>query len=196
MSLDKGPLIIVSGPAGSGKSTLIHRVQEAAGKYPLRLAVSATTREPRAGEKDGVDYHFWTSQRFEEQRAARAFLEYAQVHRRDWYGTPRSEVAGYREKGIGVILDIDVEGAAQVRRVCPDAVSVFIKLPVWEEYEKRLRKRQSETDESIARRLETARRELERIGEYDHVIVNDDLETASRELLDWIGRQFPTPAGA
>ena len=191
--MTRGPLIIVSGPSGSGKSTLIRRVLQE-GKYPLRLAVSATTRPPRPGEREGVDYHFWSPQRFEQECLLGAFLEYARVHGQNWYGTPRAEVEGYREKGVGVVLDIDVEGAAQVRAACPDQVSVFVKLSRWEMYEERLRQRGSETEASIARRLETARRELERISEYDQVIVNDDLQRATEELLGWIGRQFP-PAG-
>jgi guanylate kinase len=190
-----GPLIIVSGPSGSGKSTLIRRVLDA-NRYPLRLAVSATTRAKRPGEREGVDYHFWTVERFQEQLAAGKFLEHAQVHGQNCYGTPRDEVDGYREKGKGVILDIDVQGAEQVRRSYPDAVSIFVKLSDWAMYEKRLRLRGSETDAGIARRLETARRELGHIGEYQHVIRNDDLEHAVGELLDVIGRCFRDPRGA
>jgi guanylate kinase len=181
------PLIIVSGPAGSGKSTLIQRVLKEA-KYPLRLAVSATTRQSRRGERDGVDYHFWSPDRFEKELAAGAFLEHAVVHGQNYYGTPRSEVDGWRDKGYGVILDIDVQGAAQVKAVYPEAKSVFIKLPHFQMYEQRIRQRGTETEESIARRLATARRELARIGEYDYVVVNDDLETATREFLGLIER--------
>ncbi len=189
------PLIIVSGPAGSGKSTLIQRVLREA-KLPLRLAVSATTRAPREGERDGVNYYFWSRERFETEVAAGAFLEYALVHGQNYYGTPRSEVDGWREKGYVVILDIDVQGAAQVRRVFPEAKSVFIRLPEWEMYEQRMRQRGSETEASIARRLETARKELARVGEYDYVIVNGDLETATRELLGIIDHLFSTAGGA
>lgn len=134
--MKRGPLIIVSGPSGSGKTTLIHHALRE-GRRPLRLAVSATTRPPRKGEKDGEDYYFWSLQRFEEAREAGKFLEYAQVHGLNWYGTPKDEVDGYREKGVGVILDIDVAGAAKVRSVCPDQVSVFVKLSCWEMYEQR-----------------------------------------------------------
>jgi guanylate kinase len=180
-----GPLIIVSGPAGSGKSTLIRRVLPEETR-PLRLAVSATTRPPRPGEREGVDYYFWTEQRFREELARGAFLEHALVHGRYLYGTPRSEVDGYRERGVGVILDIEVQGAAQVRRLYPDHLSIFVELPRWELYEERMRQRGSETPESIARRLETARQELSQKNLYHHVIVNDDLEAAVarfRELL-------------
>jgi guanylate kinase len=185
-----GPLIIVSGPSGSGKSTLIRRVLEEKA-FPLRLAVSVTTREPRSGERPGVDYFFWTRERFEEELARGAFLEHALVHG-NYYGTPCSEVDGYREKGVGVVLDIDVQGAGQVRHYYPDHVSVFIVLSRPEMYEERLRRRASETEESIARRMETARRELGLIGEYQHVIVNDDdrLESATAEFRGLIARQF------
>jgi guanylate kinase len=171
-----GPLIIVSGPSGSGKSTLIREVLR---REPgLRLAVSATTRPPRPGEKEGIDYHFWSPERFREQLEAGAFLEHALVHGQYYYGTPKSEVEGYREKGIGVILDIEVQGAAQVRRLCPDHLSIFVTLPRWEMYEQRLRQRGSETPEEIDRRLETARQELSQMPLYQHVIENDDLKTA------------------
>jgi guanylate kinase len=185
----QGPLIIVSGPAGSGKTTLIRRVLEER-RYPLRLAVSATTRPPRPGERDGVDYHFWSTERFAEQLAAGAFLEHARVHGRYDYGTLRAEIDPYRKQGYGVILDIDVQGAAQIRPLYPDHVSIFITLSSWEMYEQRLRKRGSETEESIARRLETARRELARMGEYQYVVLNDDLETAVQEFFKRIGPCF------
>jgi guanylate kinase len=186
--LKKGPLILVSGPSGSGKSTLIRRVLEQR-RFPLRLADSATTREKRAGEEDGVHYHFWTREKFEAALKADEFLEHAEVHGQ-LYGTPRSEVDGYREKGEGVLLDIDVQGADQIRPLYPDVITVFIKLSRWEMYEERIRSRHSETDATIARRLQTARKELERAGDYQHTIINDDLETAVSEFSELVGRQF------
>jgi guanylate kinase len=173
-----GPLIIVSGPSGSGKSTLIRRLLDDP-PYPLRLAVSATTRPPRPGEQDGVHYYFWTREKFQEMLDRGAFLEHATVHGRHWYGTPLSEVEPYRQNGEGVILDIDVQGADQVRKKYPrQHVSIFVALPRWEMYEERMRQRASETPESIRRRLDTASRELERQGEYQEVVINDDLNTA------------------
>ncbi len=183
----KAPLIILAGPSGSGKSTIIARLLKESG-LPLRLSVSATTRPPRAYEHNGVHYYFWTREQFEKQRQAGAFLEWATVHDQ-WYGTLRSEVEDYRTKGIGVLLDIDVQGAAQVRDKYPDCLSLFIRTSSWEEYERRLRKR-GEGAESIARRLATARRELERIKEFDHVIVNDDLDHAVAEVRKWIEQAF------
>src|SRR5215510_9512995 len=116
--MSKGPLIILSGPSGVGKSTVVGRLL-AGGDPPLRLSVSATTRPRRPGEVDGVHYHFWTRERFAKELAAGAFLEHAEVHDQ-LYGTPRAEVDPYRERGMGVILDIDVQGAASIRRLYPD----------------------------------------------------------------------------
>lgn len=180
------PLILVSGPSGSGKSTLIRGVLVNP-PFPLRLAVSATTREPREGEVEGVHYHFWGKDRFQAELKKGAFLEHAVVHQQHYYGTPRSEVEGYRERGVGVLLDIDVQGAAQVRPLYPDHLSVFVALPRPEMYEERIRQRHSETPESIARRLATAREELRHQHEYQHLIYNDDLTRAVaqfREILE------------
>jgi guanylate kinase len=188
-----GPLIIVSGPSGSGKSTLIHRVL-AEGSLPLRLSVSATTRAPRAGEVDGVDYYFWSPEQFREGLAAGAFLEHAEVHGHR-YGTLRREVDGYRVLGLGVILDIDVQGAAQVRPLYPEHVSIFIEPPSLAELERRLRERRTETKEAIERRLRNARAELAHAGEYQFRVINDDQERAWVELRDLIARQFSPPGG-
>jgi guanylate kinase len=188
MATQPGPLIILSGPSGSGKSTVIARLL-AEGGLPLRLSVSATTRPPRPGERDGVAYHFWPRERFEREIAAGAFLEYAEVHGR-LYGTLFREVEPYRQKGLGVILDIDVQGAAQVRRRCPNRVSIFLRTSTPEALEQRLRLRHTEGPEAIRRRLETARQELARADEYDYQVINDDLETAVAELRAIIARQF------
>jgi guanylate kinase len=189
----QGPLIILSGPSGSGKSTVIRQLLAEAG-LPLRLSVSATTRPRRPKEQEGVDYFFWTRERFAEQVAAGAFLEWAE-YAGNLYGTLRSEVDGYRARGTGVILDIEVKGAEQVRRRSPDNVSIFLTAPSWEVYEQRLRKRHTEGEEAIARRLATAREELARRGEYDHVVVNDDLGTAVTRLRALIAKHF-TEGGA
>jgi guanylate kinase len=185
MMIAPGPLIIVSGPSGSGKSTLIRQVLQVE-RLPLRLAVSATTRPPRTGEVDGREYHFWSAERFQRELTNGSFLEHAQVHGTHYYGTPRSEVDPFREQGIAVILDIDVQGAAQVRPLYPEHLSIFVTLSRWEMYEQRLRGRGSESPESIARRLETARGELSRQNEYQHVIINDDLDHAVAEFRELI----------
>ena len=184
----KGPLIILSGPSGSGKSTLLERLL-ATTDLPLRLSVSATTRLPRCGEVDGKHYHFWTRERFEEARRAGAFLEWAEVHG-SLYGTLRSEVDPYRARGVGVILDIDVQGATEVRRLYPDSVSIFLCTPSLETYEARLRQRGTENEEALGRRLAAAVRELAHAGEYHYQVTNDDLGTAVAEVDAIVRGQF------
>jgi guanylate kinase len=174
------PLFIVSGPSGAGKSTLLRRVL-AEPEPPLRLSVSATTRLPRPGEVDGREYHFWKQERFDVEVKAGGFLEWAGVHGK-CYGTLRSEVEPYRERGVGVFLDIDVQGAAQVCKVCPDAVTMFIRTASPATFEERLRKRGTETEEQIRRRVQAAARELEQSHWYHYQVFNDDLEKAVADV--------------
>ncbi|MCC6418342.1 MAG: guanylate kinase [Gemmataceae bacterium] len=182
----KAPLIILSGPSGSGKSTVIERLL-AAGEFPLRLSVSATTRGRREYEREGQHYHFWTREQFEAGIEAGAFLEWAAVFG-NYYGTPRDEVDPYRARGIGVILDIDVQGAAQVRTHCSDAVSIFLRASSLDSevelktLEDRLRQRGTESEETIRRRLDGARRELERAGEYDFQVINEVRDRAVAQV--------------
>jgi guanylate kinase len=157
---------------------------------PLRLSVSATTRGPRSGEVEGVDYYFWSRDRFERELADGAFLEHAVVHGSDYYGTLTREVEPFLARGEGVLLDIDVQGAEQVRRLRPDHVSIFLKAPSMEEYERRLRARGSEDEATILRRLQTARAELARAAGYQYQITNDDLARAAAELRDLVAREF------
>ncbi len=186
------PLIVVSGPSGVGKTTVVEELI-CRGTLPLRRAVTATTRQPRAGEEPEVSYHFWTVERFDEEVKAGRMFEYEKVFGTDWYGTPKSEVEQYREKGIGVILVIDVKGAARVRQQCgKECLTVFIQPPSFEELEARLRGRGDVPEEKIARRLETAREELARAGEFDHMIENRDLAEAVRELEGFIRDRFQT----
>jgi guanylate kinase len=187
-SMHMGPLIILSGPAGIGKTTLIERLLTRGG-LPLRLAVSATTRSRRDGEREGFHYWFWTREQFQSAIRNDAFLEWAEVHGQ-YYGTLRQEVEPYRTQGVGVILDIDVQGADQVRRKCPDVVTIFLHPPAWETLEERLRKRGTETEASIQRRLATARQELARAADYDWQVVNDDLDRALAELRAIVQQQF------
>jgi guanylate kinase len=182
----KGALVIVSGPSGSGKSTLISKLQ-AIRPTTLHVSISATTRPPRPGERDGVHYHFWTPVRFEKEIEAGAFLEWACVHGHR-YGTLRGEVDPFREQGQTVVLDIDVQGAAQIRSRYPDSVSIFIRAPSSEVYEQRLRARGSEDESAIRRRLEGARRELAHAGEYDYEVINADVDSAFAEFTAIIDR--------
>jgi guanylate kinase len=174
------PLIIVSGPSGSGKTTVIGRLLKEC-SLPLRLSVSATTRPPRPGEIDGVHYHFWTRERFEDELHKGSFLEHAEVHG-NYYGTLRAEVEPYRAQGIIVLLDIDVQGAAQVRRQCKNVVTVFLQTSSLAAYEDRLRRRGTEDEAALQRRLATAQRELAHAGEYDYAVMNDNLEEAVTQL--------------
>ncbi len=185
--MTKGLLIILSGPSGSGKSTLLERLLAKA-DLPLHVSVSATTRLPRGGEIDGKHYYFWTPERFEEAKRAGEFLESAQVHGCQ-YGTLRSEVDPYRRQGISVILDIDVQGAAQIRRIYPDSISIFLRAGSLEMYEARLRQRGTENEESIRRRLAAAAQELDRAGQYDYQVINEDLSTAVAEVETIVRRQ-------
>jgi guanylate kinase len=187
-----GPLIIVSGPAGVGKSTVVSEMLKICPK-PVRVAVTATTRPPRPGEVDGRNYHFWTREKFDAEIAAGSFLEHATVHESDWYGTPVSEVDPYRKRGIAVVLVIDVQGAEQIRRVHPEAFAVFLHAPN-DDYRARLLKR-GDSPMEIERRLLTAKKELARAGEYTVQLVNDDLNETVREMCRLIEEQFHAAGG-
>ncbi len=186
--VSQGPLIVLSGPSGSGKSTVLKRLLTQSSR-PLHLSVSATTRRPRPGEVDGVHYYFWTRERFEEEQKAGAFLEWAEVFTR-YYGTLRREVEPFRQRGYGVVLDIDVQGAAQVRKLCNDAVLIFLRTSSLHTYEQRLRQRGTEDEETLQRRLAGAQRELAQAADYDYQVVNDDLDTAVAQLQTIVDRLF------
>lgn len=185
------PIVIISGPSGIGKSTVIARLISAC-HHPLRLSVSETTRAPRAGEVEGVHYHFVSREGFERDVAEGRFLEWAVVHERDFYGTPIDQVEPFLRKGVGVILEIDVQGAAQVRKHYPQAFSVFLTAPAGI-YEARLRARGTESEEAIARRLRTATLENARIGEYTVAMMNDVLETTVERIKAAVEPLFHTP---
>jgi guanylate kinase len=183
------PLIVLSGPSGVGKTTLVDALL-ARTALPLRRAVTATTRGPRPGEVPEVHYHFWTADRFREAIAAGDMLEWAEVHGKDFYGTPRSEVDPHRAAGTGVILVIDVQGAGQVRiRYPDDHLSVFVDPPDFAELQKRLEGR-GEPEASIRRRLETAVGELARADEFDERLENGDLAATAAALEAIIRGEF------
>ena len=171
---------MITGPSGVGKGTLIRGVLEQVPE--LELSTSATTRPPREGERDGIDYHFMTPQEFEAHVAAGDFIEHAE-YSGNRYGTLRSELDRRLGAGVPVALEIEVQGARQVRAAMPEAVAVFIAPPSEEALRARLLGRGTDPPEQVAERLRTARRELEARAEFAHVVVNDRLEQATEELV-------------
>ena len=174
-----GRLFVLSGPSGAGKGTL--REHALADIPNLVYSISCTTRRPRPGELDGREYRFITHEQFTEWVKQGRFLEYAHVHD-DMYGTLKADVMRELEAGKNVLLEIDVQGALQVREKIPEAVLVFVDVPSVEELERRLRSRHTETEEALRTRLTNAVKELGLKGEHDRVIVNDDLDSACEEL--------------
>jgi guanylate kinase len=175
----KGRLFVLAGPSGVGKGTL--RTRALSDIEDLVYSISCTTRKPRSGERDGVDYHFVTREDFEDRAARGLFLEHAVVHR-DLYGTLREDVVRETEAGHDVLLEIDVQGARQIRQFWPDCVLIFISPPSPEILAQRLRQRKTESEEQIQLRLENAKKEMKEAASYDHVIINDELGRASEEL--------------
>jgi guanylate kinase len=172
-------VIVVSAPSGAGKTTVVARVlREVTG---LRFSVSHTTRPPRAGEREGVDYHYVDRPTFERLRAESKLLESAEVHG-NLYGTGRAEIERARAEGVDVLLDLDVQGAAQVRERMKDAVTVFILPPSYQELEQRLRRRGQDDEETIERRLAAAAREIGAFENYDYALVNDDFDACVEGL--------------
>jgi guanylate kinase len=184
IALKPGKLVVISGPSGVGKSTVVRQVLERLGPA-IRLSVSATTRPPRPGEQDGVDYYFLTDAEFQRRRQAGEFLECIEVFGRGhWYGTLWSEVRSSLSQGKWVILEIDVDGAGEVLRQFPEAVTIFIRLDSVEELERRLRSRGTENEEAVERRLAVARHELLQSDRYENQVVNDTVDQAVDEICD------------
>lgn len=178
-------LTVLAGPTAVGKGTVSADLRA---RYPeVWLSVSATTRAPRPGEIDGVHYHFLTTEEFDRLDAEGELLESAVVHGRNRYGTPRGPVEARLAAGEPALLEIDLQGARQVRETMPDARFVFLAPPSWEELERRLVGRGTEGPEERERRLATARVELAAESEFDHVIINDDVHRATDELVSVIG---------
>jgi len=177
-----GAILILSGPSGAGKSTIIEKASDRIGDY--YFSISTTTRKPRIGEIDGVDYHFTDRETFEQEIADGEFLEYATVHG-NYYGTSLKPVREALSEGKLVIFDIDVQGHKLAREKMGDIItSAFITPPSLSELERRLRLRCTDNEDVIQKRLENAKDEIKEIGEYDFVIINDDLERASEEFVD------------
>ena len=175
----RGLLIVLSGPSGAGKGTILKELMQK--NDNVVLSISATTREPRAGEVDGVHYHFISKGQFVQTISKDGMLEYAE-YCDHYYGTPRDEVERFLEKGKDVILEIEVQGAEQVMKKHPDAVGIFIMPPSWEMLEHRLRRRDTEAEETILKRLSVARQELKESEHYHYIIFNGHLDDAVDEL--------------
>ena len=172
-------VLIVSGPSGSGKSTLVRKLLELPGTM---LSISATTRPPRKGENDGQWYHFVSEEDFQRMAERGEFLEFARVFGKHSYGTPKKWLDEARARKLDLVLEIDVQGAEQVKRKLPDAVGIFILPPSRQELEKRIRARGQDSDDEIRTRLDRARLELQHYSDYDYVVVNDDLAEAGRSV--------------
>lgn len=176
-----GLVVVLCGPSGAGKSTLISRLAEPLGST-LRFSVSYTTRPARVGEEHGADYFFVEPEEFERRRAAGEFLEHAVVHG-NLYGTHRGQVEMLAQGGAVVVLDIDVQGARQVRATSADVVSVFVLPPSFDVLERRLRSRATDSEPVILGRLGVARSEMADAPLFDYVVINDDLEVVTADLL-------------
>ena len=178
-SLPHPLVLIVSGPSGSGKSTLVEKILE----LPRTLfSISCTTRPPRSTEVPGKWYHFVSEPEFDRMVAQGEFLEHARVFGKHSYGTPKKWLEQARVRGLDLVLEIDVQGAEQVKQKLPQSVAIFILPPSRQDLEKRIRERGQDSEEAIARRLERARQEIQRYREYDYLVVNDNLDRAGREV--------------
>jgi len=175
------PVFVVTGPSGAGKSMLERALLERLGGR-LELAVSATTRPPRPGEQEGRDYWYVSDAEFDRMVAEDELLEWVSYVSGHRYGTPRSEIERIRAAGKAPLLDLETEGALRVGDEVPGAVTIFVDAPSFQELERRLRERATESAGEIGERLALARRQQQQAGEFDHVVVNDDLERAANEL--------------
>lgn len=176
----RGELIVLSGPSGVGKSTVISELLSS--RRDIHFSVSFTTRQPRVGEEHGVNYNFVAREEFERMIRDNEFLEYAQ-YVDNYYGTSLKIIEEKLQAGVDVLLDIEVQGAAKVREKCPEAVCIFIIPPSLEELSRRLRKRNTDSEDVIAQRLAKAREECRECTKYDYLVVNDNVMSATQEIL-------------
>ncbi len=179
MKMNKGLVLVISGPSGVGKGTIINKLL--GDDKNMHLSISCTTRAPRPGEQEGVNYFYKTEEEFAEMVKNNEFLEYASVFGLASYGTPMSQI-NLRNEGTDVLLEIDVQGAENVKKLIPDAVMIMIAPPSFETLRNRLIGRGTETPEKIAKRLNTAGKELSYSDQYDYVVVNDDLDVAINDI--------------
>ena len=183
-AMSRSGILVISGPSGTGKTTLVNRLIACA-PVPLKKSISATTRAPRAGEVDGEDYYFLPREEFERRIDKGDFLEYAEVHKTgQLYGTLKSHVDNALKNDCWSLLEVDVDGMQNITRLYPNAVTIFLLSPSQEVYEQRLRARGTESEELITRRLQTAQRELTFANRYQYQVVNDQLDRAVQEICD------------
>lgn len=176
---DCGKLIVVSGPSGAGKSTVISRVMEQ--DKSVVFSVSATTRKPREGERDGVDYFFIDADSFKKMISNGELLEHTQ-YVDNFYGTPKAPVYENLERGLSVLFDIEVQGAMQIKNICPEAILIFVIPSEFSQIEKRLHTRGTDSEEKIKQRIETAKHEYSVARNYDYIVLNDNPDTAANEI--------------
>ncbi len=177
-------LIVLAGPAGVGKGSIVRQILSTESDFVH--SVSATTRPPRPGEVDGIDYHFVSKAEFEDLIANNELLEYAVVHGSNYYGTPVKEVTNAEALRKHLIMEIDLQGARQLKARVSNLLTVFVHPPSWEELERRLRGRGTESEDQIQRRLETARAEIAASSEFDHEVVNIDLAETAKEVVNLV----------
>jgi guanylate kinase len=188
-----GLLFVITAPSGAGKSSLINALLQ--DEPSLKLSISYTTRAPRPGEQNGREYHFVDAPAFREMQSRGEFLESAEVHG-NLYGTSNKVIRDTLERGQDLILEIDWQGARQVRKLFPACIGIFILPPSVEELERRMRARGQDSDAVIRRRIDNAREELTHAGEFKYAIINKDFETARRELAEIIRQERADPHGA
>lgn len=175
-----GQLIVISGPSGSGKGTIVKKLMDET-DHNLWLSISCTSRKPRGKEKDGVEYYFLSEEEFEEKIQADEFLEYAK-YADNYYGTLKSSIKEKLEKGIDVILEIEIQGALKIKEKLPETIFIFILPPTMRELKKRLETRNTETKDKILKRFQRAYSELNEITKYNYVVINDDIDLATKKI--------------
>lgn len=183
--MDKGLLVVISGPSGAGKGSIYQNVIERTG---MERSVSVTTRKPRPGEVDGVNYYFRTEEEYQQMIAAGEFLETAAVYN-NFYGTPKAPVFANLESGKDVLFEVDVHGAKSIKKKYPDAVAIFIMTPDFDTLAERLKNRGTETESSLKTRLSSAKHELGKYELFDYIVFNDDLERATEQVIDIINSE-------
>ena len=180
--MEKGLLVVISGPSGAGKGTIYRRIIDTTG---MKRSVSVTTRQPRPGEQEGVDYYFRSEEEYQHMIAAGEFLETAEVYK-NYYGTPKAPVFENLDNGYDVLFEVDVHGARSIKKKYPEAIAIFIMTPDFDILRERLLGRGTETESAVKTRLGSAKRELSKYELFDYIVFNDDIDEATQQVLDII----------